>query len=353
MINYILNEVGTAIQSKFRFIPILIDDLAVEKRIGKFLNAKEIKLLIPEVYLDKNWKYLKSLMLSRSFELSNTADHAFYRNGITVSFALIDDFVNLTGISTKKLPRENTLFTYFLPNAEQLITYFTALEKSEPGNTVDIQYRIDLLKSELKAQTIVNTKKIIKNICDTVHLPHDYTHYIRVSISCRKLSQEFSANEYICVMAALLYDIDTISSAKSSKYKIEKLLKNEAVSEGEINYITSVIKEVKSKERCRSKDAKCLSDAVNLDYCGAVGLAEIFAEYGAKRLPMYPLDDIPINASEDEFHKCRDALENITLIKQRCKKTFYSDYAKNIAKDRLEFMQSFLYRFYDECEGYL
>lgn len=353
MINCILNEIGMALQTKFRFIPILIGDLALEKRANITLNAKEIKLLIPEVYLDKNWKYLKSLMISRSFEESDTSVHSFCRNEITVTFSLIDDFVNLTGIPTKKIPRETSLFTYFLPSLPQLIAYYTVLLNSETDNSADIKFRIDLLNSKLQAKTIENTKKIIRDVCDTVHLPHDYTHYIRVLDSCRKLSNEFDADEYICVMAALLFDVDTISSAKNSKYKIEKLLKNQSLADYDFEAITSVIEQVKSGRRCKSKESKCLSDAINLDCFGAVGLALTFAEYGKKKLPMYPLDALPVNNSDDEFRESRDALEHLTFLKQNFKKMFYSDAAKKIAEDRLQFMQNFLYRFYDECEGLL
>lgn len=353
MINFILNEVGTILQSKFRFIPILIGDFALEKRLNKSLNANEIILLIPEVYLNKNWRFINNTLLSRSFVESSSHKHSLCRNGITVSFFAIDDFVNMTGITTKKLPREFSTFTYFLPDLTQFVTFYKKLLPKLPDNADEINYRINLLIEAIKTQTIKNTKKILKGICDSEHLTHDYTHYIRIAHTCKKLSGELGADEFICVMSALLIDVNTIPTIKSCRYKVERLLKKEVITDTDINAIISAIDEVKSDKRCKTKEAKCLSDACNLDYIGAVGIALNFAECGKKQLPMYPLDTIPVNNTEDEFREPRDTLEQISFIKSKFKKMFYTETANNIAIDRMDFMQDFLYRFYDECDGLL
>ncbi len=353
MINHILNEVGMAIQHRFRFIPILTGDLALQKRLNINLNANEITLLIPEIYLDKHWQRINALMISRSFSENNSKNHSFYRNGITVSFSSIENFVSMTGISTKKLPREFSTFTYYLPDLSHFYTYYKILLNSSTDDVENIKQRIDLVTKALKEQAVNNTKHTIKNICENEHLPYDYTHYVRVSDMCRKLSGETGANEFVCVLSALIYDIDSLSTGNTRKYQIDKLLKNEFVAEEEIITIINTIDEVKSKKSCKAKEAKCLSDSINLDYFGAVGIAMSFAECGKKQLPMYPIDSLPVNTKEDMFRESRDTLEHIYLLTHNYRKMFYSETAKKIAKDRMDFMQVFLYRFYDECEEML
>lgn len=353
MINHIFNEVGMAIQHRFRFIPILAGDFALQKRLNITNNANEIRMLIPDIYLDKHWQRICNLMILRSFTENTSMIHSFSRNGITVSFASIEEFVNMTGISTKKLPREFSTFTYYLPDLSQFLTYYNLLLSASTNDAEKTKQNIEEISNALKLQTIKKIKTVIKNICETEHLPKDYTHYVRVSDMSRKLAGELGANEFVCVLSALLYDVNTLNTGNGCKYQIDKLLKNEFVSEDELRAIVNTIDEVRYKNRCKTMESKCLSDACNLDYFGAVGIAITFAEYGKKQLPMYPLDFLPVNTKEDVFSEGRDTLEHFYSLMQNYRKMFYSETAKKMVKDRIEFMQDFLYRFYDECEGIL
>lgn len=341
-------EVAMAVHEKFRIIPMLYGSLGLERRLTINLDVNDVDILVPERYLTIYWEKLYDLMLKIGFRLYDLYDHSFERCGVVVKFGSIESLKDLAGIPISKIPRENSPVAYYLLSAQQYIKVYKAL----PENDSKYAEKVQIIENKLREDEIDKIKNFIKKICENEHLSKDYTHYVRVSNMAQKLADNEGADKYICALSALLYDLDSLKNQDNKKnYTIDKILKNEFVTDEELVLIKNTISELKSGSKPKSKEGKCLTDACNLERFGAVGIAMGFIENAKKNLPMYQLDSIPISVADNEQAECRDALEYFTVLKSRYKKMFYTDLAKSIAKERAEYMQDFLYRFYDECDG--
>jgi hypothetical protein len=75
---------------------ILYGSLGVSVYLGNFRDFDDIDLLVDDEYIEGKWSFLKELMLSNGFEVSDEKEHEFINtDGVKVAFAkkrvLIDD----------------------------------------------------------------------------------------------------------------------------------------------------------------------------------------------------------------------------------------------------------------------
>lgn len=338
-------EVAMAIHEKFRIIPMLYGSLGLEQRLNINFDENEIDILVPERYLTKYWEKLYDLMIKIGFQPYDLYNHSFVRCEFIVNFSAMENVLELLGISKSKIPLEKSLTDYYLLDAENYLKVYKMMD----DHSEHIE-KINAIENKLKNDEIHKIKSFVQKLCETEHLTNDYTHYVRVSNMAAKLAGSVGANDYVCALSALLYDLDSIKSDNKKNYTIDKLLKKEFVTADELGMIKTAVAELKSKDKPKSKEGKCLSDAYNLDFLGAVGIAMGFIQNAKKDLPMYPLDTIPVSVVDDEYRESRDALEHFAMLNSRYKNMFYTNLAKSIANKRVEYMQSFLYQFYDECD---
>lgn len=209
-----------------------------------------------------------------------------------------------------------------------------------------------------KNKMIKNTKDFVKEKLYGKCSGHDWFHIERVCNLAKFIGEKENADLFIVEMTALLHDIDDwkfSDGTETNTTVTENFLNSIDVSKDDINKIISIIKTMSFKggvvdSTQISIEGKVVQDADRLDAIGAIGIARTFAYGGSKGRPIYDPSVAPINFESLEQVK---NLENHTVNHfyeklLKLKDLMNTKTAKEIAKKRHEFMESFLDEFYSE-----
>lgn len=209
-----------------------------------------------------------------------------------------------------------------------------------------------------KNKMIKNTKDFVKEKLYGEGSGHDWFHIERVYNLAKFIGEKENADLFIVEMTALLHDIDDwkfSDGTETNTTVTENFLNSIDVSKDDINKIISIIKTMSFKggvvdSTQISIEGKVVQDADRLDAIGAIGIARTFAYGGSKERPIYDPSVAPINFESLEQVK---NLENHTVNHfyeklLKLKDLMNTKTAKEIAKKRHEFMESFLDEFYSE-----
>lgn len=214
-------------------------------------------------------------------------------------------------------------------------------------------------------------EKVIEGIAEKVKMDlenegsgHDWWHTHRVWKMARHIGKRESADMFVVELAALLHDVadwkfqggdDNVGPRMA-----RQILSKQRIS-GEI--ITDVCKIIQAapfkgagvRTKMRTLEGKVVQDADRLDAIGAIGIARAFAYGGHKNQPIYKPNQKPIlHRSKKEYLESRNStinhfFEKLLLLKDRMN----TKTAEKIAKERHEFMEKYLKRFFEEWEGKL
>lgn len=203
---------------------------------------------------------------------------------------------------------------------------------------------------------------------------HDMDHVMRVYNLCLQLAEdEPNVDLDILKTAALLHDIARVKEDRDISGKIDhallgaemagKILKDSGCSGEKIKQIKHCIitHRFRGENKPETKEAKILFDADKLDVTGAIGIARAFAIAGQYGEKIY--SDVPVgeyvkenlvggreNGRIKEITKHAPNLEFETKFKHINEK-LYTQKAKEIAKQRLEFMEQFFSILKKEIKG--
>ncbi len=203
---------------------------------------------------------------------------------------------------------------------------------------------------------------------------HDIEHTYRVLKLARLLAKNENANMEIVEIAAILHDIARVREDKDKSghtdhaalgaKMAEKILK-------ELNYPEDTVKGVvhciethrfRGEKAPKTIEAKILFDADKLDALGAVGIARAYIIAGETGEPLYR-EETNIkeyknkNLTEGKSNsRIKDLSKHSVNIEYEMKfkhlpERLFTENAKQIAKDRLKFMDQFFERLKKEIEG--
>ncbi|MEM6632825.1 MAG: HD domain-containing protein [Bacteroidota bacterium] len=192
---------------------------------------------------------------------------------------------------------------------------------------------------------------------------HDWWHTYRVWKNARQIAQsEIEADLVIVELAALLHDIadhkfhggDLEIGPKEARMWLERI----QVPQNYIQKIVEIIanlsfKGAKVPETMKSIEGKIVQDADRLDAIGAIGIGRTFAYGGYAGQEMYDPSLSPtLHTSFESYSHNKSTTvnhfyEKLLLLKDR----MHTPTAKQLAKERHEFMENFLKRFFQEWEG--
>jgi uncharacterized protein len=196
---------------------------------------------------------------------------------------------------------------------------------------------------------------------------HTLDHIIRVyKIAMLIVETEKNVNVDILKTAILLHDIARLIEDKDNSGKTdhailgakmaENILANQKHSKDDIEKITHCISShrYRSEFKPRSIEAKILFDADKIDLLGAIGIARLFmiaGKYNQKLFSSEPIDVYirknlvggKINGRIKEKSKHSPNIEFKTKIVKIPDK-LYTQKAKELAKERIEFMDSFFHK---------
>lgn len=192
---------------------------------------------------------------------------------------------------------------------------------------------------------------------------HDWWHTYRVLKTAQYLAEKEEADDFIVSLGALLHDIadwkfaegDTEASSKVTR----KLLGEYGVDPETIEAICHIndhisYKGANEKNKIETIEGKVVQDADRLDALGAIGIARTFAYGGSAGREIYnPEIDPKENMTFVQYKKNTKSpslnhfYEKLLLLKDKLNTTS----AKKIAKERHQFLLTFLDQFYKEWEA--
>ena len=201
---------------------------------------------------------------------------------------------------------------------------------------------------------------------------HDINHVMRVHNLCLHLAKyESDVDLDVLKTAAILHDIARVRESRDVDHAVlgaemsEKILRELTYPEEKIEIIKHCIiaHRFRSGNEPKTKEAKILFDADKLDVIGATGIARSFilaGEYGQKIYLDMPIDEYikenlvggKCNGRIKDPSKHAPNIEFETKFKHILNK-LYTRKAKEIAKQRLEYMKQFFERLKKEIEGQL
>lgn len=228
----------------------------------------------------------------------------------------------------------------------------------------------------LKKTELRKIKEITERKMRGVNPSHDFSHAMRVynlSLSIAKTKKNVDLE--VIKISALLHDIGRLEEDLDKTGKInhavvsakiaEKILRCLGYSKEKIEEIKHCIITHRFKGDARPKtiEAKILSDADKLDISGAIGIVRSSCWIGENKAKIY--SDIPLPKYIKENlvggksngrikDKSKHALNIEYEIKlKHISKRLFTKKAKEIAKERIEFMEQFFGRLGKEIKGKL
>ena len=123
-------SVAERLNKELYIVPLLYGSLGLEQRLQTDLNAEDIDILLPEVFLREKWNRIVSLMEENGYVLYDLHEHAFEKAGISVAFASLEDLASFAGVDLTEIPViEESGVRYFLLTVQDYLKVYTASSK--------------------------------------------------------------------------------------------------------------------------------------------------------------------------------------------------------------------------------
>ena len=145
------------INDKFNIVPLLYGSLGLEVLTNTSLNADDIDILIPQVFItgDK-WKEFKLFLECHGYTLIDEHEHTFLKDGVDYSYASVEGLKEFAGIDICDIEIRNISGTKFmLLSLEQYLKVYQ--KSSQDGYRVNVKEKQDNKKIEF-IRNHLNTK---------------------------------------------------------------------------------------------------------------------------------------------------------------------------------------------------
>lgn len=145
------------LNDKFNIVPLLYGSLGLEILTNSSLNADDIDILIPQVFVtgDK-WTEFKLFLESHGYILIDEHEHTFRKDGVDYSYASVEGLKEFAGIDICDIEIRNISGTKFmLLSLEQYLKVYQ--KSSQDGYRVNVKEKQDNKKIEF-IRNHLNTK---------------------------------------------------------------------------------------------------------------------------------------------------------------------------------------------------
>lgn len=135
-------ENAKLLSREFGIVPLMYGSLGLEYLTGENLNADDIDILIPEVFLHGRWSEFRELLAKWGYVLTDEREHAFEKDGIAYSYASIEELQVFAGVPVCAIGQVSCDQVDFrLLSLEQYRKVYTASAKD--GYRVDVRQKKD------------------------------------------------------------------------------------------------------------------------------------------------------------------------------------------------------------------
>lgn len=128
--------------------PLMYGSLGLEYLTGKNLNADDIDILIPEIFISAKWNEFRDTLEDKGYVLTDEHEHTFCKNGVSYSYASIEELETFAGISvadTKVCCKDRAWFRTI--SLEQYLEVYKA--SSKDGYRINVRKKKDNKKIRL------------------------------------------------------------------------------------------------------------------------------------------------------------------------------------------------------------
>lgn len=207
------------------------------------------------------------------------------------------------------------------------------------------------------SKTLKAVKQIVKKELGTEPTGHGYWHSFRVCELARKIAQTEGGDIKILDLAAWLHDIAVKKGRKHhhtlGAKQTEKILAKLNVPDPiKLAVVDCVLKHRYSTNyKLTTIEQKIIQDADNIDALGAIIIPRIFAHCGHYGIPIY---DPSIKPSVSKYLKTGHSTTGINHFYEKLFKIpskLNTKTAKRMAKQRVEFLKTFLNQYLAEFKG--
>lgn len=187
---------------------------------------------------------------------------------------------------------------------------------------------------------------------------HDFDHVQRVTDLAISIAEAEGADVEIVRLAALLHDVPVDDNRRAhhlaSAQFARRLLTDRDLGTERIGHVVHAIEAHRFRDQSiqpETVEAKCLYDADKLDSMGAIGVARAFAYAGAhdSRLWSEAWRDVPNIEHKPSGADYTPVHEYVYKLRQLLS-TLYTQTAKQIGRNRHEFMDDFFERLDQEIQ---
>ena len=145
--NYFL-ENARLLSDKFDIVPLLYGSLGLEYLTGDVLDADDIDILVPHVFITDRWQEFKAVLEGHGYVLADEHEHTFVRDGMAYSYADIEDLESFAGIRMKDIEMcEADGVSFLMLSLEQYLAVYK--KSSKDGYRVKVRQKKDADKIRL------------------------------------------------------------------------------------------------------------------------------------------------------------------------------------------------------------
>ena len=135
-------ENAQLLSEKFNIVSLLYGSLGLEYLTGDALDADDIDILVPRVFITDRWQEFKAVLEEHGYVLVDEHEHIFVRDGVAYSYADIEDLDPFAGIRMKDIEmREADAVRFLLLSLEQYLAVYK--QSSKDGYRVNIRQKKD------------------------------------------------------------------------------------------------------------------------------------------------------------------------------------------------------------------
>lgn len=152
-----------ALNNKFNIIPLLYGSLGLEVLTNASLNADDIDILIPQVFVTGDrWTEFNLFLESRGYTLIDEHEHTFRKDGIDYSYASIESLKDFADIDIYDIESRNVSGTKFmLLSLEQYLKVYQ--KSSQDGYRTNVKEKQDNQKIEFIKKMLYSVRKLKAN----------------------------------------------------------------------------------------------------------------------------------------------------------------------------------------------
>ena len=130
------------LSDKFSMVPLLYGSLGLEYLTDDDLSADDIDILVPRVFITERWHEFKVLLEAQGYVLADEHEHTFVCDGVSYSYADIEDLESFAGINTEDIEMyEADGVSFLLLSLEQYLLVYQ--KSSKDGYRVSVRQKKD------------------------------------------------------------------------------------------------------------------------------------------------------------------------------------------------------------------